>query len=152
MKRCVAFLLALMLTATAFTGCSETVGEIAGNVADAAMEELENQVKAKLEEYKVDVVEIKTAVGKLNGSEGKSQFFCGVLVKAGSASGPESCAAALAKIFEDAGSTLQTGTKIESTYLEHKDLSFKGSNFEDGETYYLIYAYTSKLPTPNIEG
>ena len=147
MKKYVCLVLVLMLVLSVFAGCSETVGEIAGNVADAAMEELESQVKAKLEEYKVDVVELKTAVGKLNGSDGKNQFFCGALVRSNSASGPESCAAALSKVFEDAGVTVQTGSKIASAYLEHKTLAFEHSDFDDGNTYYLIYAYTSKLPT-----
>lgn len=147
MKRYLSLILALILTAVVFTGCGETVGEIAGNVADAAMEELETQVKEKLEEYKIDVVEIRTAIGKLNGSDGKNQFFCGALVKANSSTAPESCAEALGKLFEDAGFAVQTGSKIDSAYLEHKELSFKFSGFDSGETYYLIYAYTSKLPT-----
>ena len=73
--RLAALLLAVALLFT-ITGCSDVVGEIAGNVADAAVKELEKQVKATLEEYKVEVVEIKSAVGKLsNVSDSELQFF-----------------------------------------------------------------------------
>ena len=36
--------LALVMAFSLFTGCSDTVSEIAGNVADAAIKELEKQV------------------------------------------------------------------------------------------------------------
>ena len=146
MKRITSIFLILALVLSVFAGCGEKVGEIAGNVADVARAELENQVKALLEEYKLDVVEIRTTAGELNGS-GKLQFFCGVLVQANSESVPQGCADALAKIFEDAGVQRQTGSKIESAYLTNKELSFKFSEFEAGKDYYLIYAYTSKLPS-----
>ena len=74
-RKYISLILAAILLLTSLTGC-EVVSEIAGNVADAAMEELEAQVKETLETYKVEVVEIKTAVGKLNGSSGDIQFFC----------------------------------------------------------------------------
>ncbi len=147
MKRTLSLFLALILLLAALSGCGETVGEIAGNVAEAAKAELEKQVKNLLEEYKIDVIELKTTAGELNGSDGKLQFFCGVLVQANSESVLQGCADALGKVFEDAGVELQTGSQIESPYLEHKELSFKHTDFSDGKSYYLIYAYTSKLPT-----
>ena len=146
MKRMTSLFLILALVLTVFAGCGGKVGEIAGNVADAAKAELENQVKELLEEYKVDVLEIKTTAGELNGS-GKLQFFCGVLVQANSESVLQGCVDALGKVFEDAGIQSQTGSKIESGYLTKKDLSFKFSEFEEGKDYYLIYAYTSRLPS-----
>ena len=127
-------------------GCSEAVGEIAGNVADAAMKELEASVKATFEKYKVDVIELKSAIGKLTGDSGDNQFFCAALVQSDSDALPQSCADALSKVFHDAGIAVQTGSNIESSYLEHKQISFKYSSFEEGKTYYLVYCYIDRIP------
>lgn len=126
-------------------GCSEAVGEIASNVADAAVKELEVQVKKTLEKYKVDVIEVKSAVGKLNNdSDSDLQFFCGVLVRSNSDSLPQSCASALGKLFEQAGVHGQTGSEVDSEYLVHKTITFKHTDFSSGD-YYLIWAYSSSL-------
>lgn len=146
MKRILVFFLISVLALGPFFGCGEKAGEIAGSVADAAKTELEEQVRELLEEYKVDVIELKTAAGELNGS-GQTQFFCGMLVQANSESVLQSCADALGKVFEDAGVQPQTSSKIESEYLTNREISFKFTEFEDGKDYYLIYAYTSKLPS-----
>ena len=66
MKKFTAFLMVLVLLVS-FAGCSEVAGDIAGNVADAAKKELENQIKATFETYKIDILDMKSAVGKLNG-------------------------------------------------------------------------------------
>ena len=142
--RVTAVLLVLALCVALLSGCS-VVGEIAGNVADAAMKELEAQIKSTVEEYKVDVVEVKSAVGKLNNeSDSSLQFFCGVLVRSNSESLPSSGADALNKLFEQAGIQPQTGSKIESDLLTNKEISFKHTDFSAGD-YYLIWAYTSSL-------
>ena len=78
-RKYISLVLALMLVLSLFTGC-EAVGQIAGSVADAAIAELETQIRAILEEYKMDVIELKTTAGKLNDGEGDIQFFCAVLV------------------------------------------------------------------------
>lgn len=148
-KRILSAVLALVLMLLCFTGCSEAVGEIAGNVAQAAQEELEAQVKAAFEKYKVDVIEFKTAVGRLNGTSGDIQFFCAALVESDSDAVPNSVAGNLGLMFHDAGVMVQTGSKIESEYLEHKEISFKFDDFEEGKTYYVVYCYTDKLPTLN---
>ena len=140
-------LLALALLITCFTGCS-TVSDIAGNVADAAKKELENQIKAVLEEYKIQVVELKTTAGKLNGNEDGTQFFCAVLVKADTDSSAKVCANALDKIFEETGVVPQTSSEIKSLYLEHKTLSYKHSDFSSGN-YLTIYVYSSNI-TPDL--
>lgn len=142
--RFTALVLILVLIFT-LSGCGEVVGEIAGNVADAAVTELEKQVKQTMEEYKVEVIEIKSAVGKLNNdTNSELQFYCGVLVRSNSDVFPQSAAVALGKIFEQVGVHLQTKSEIDSDLLENKDLSFKHSDFSTGN-YYLIWAYTSSL-------
>ena len=148
-RKIFAAVLCALLVMTLFTGCSETAGKIAGNVAQAAMDELEKQIKQSLEENKLEVVEIKSAFGALNGS-GESQFFCAALIKSDATVFPQAAADNLSKLFTDAGLMQQTGSQIQSGYLEHKDLSFKHSDFSDG-TYYVIFAYhedlTANLPT-----
>ena len=149
-----ALVLALIM---ALSGCGDVVGEIAGNVADAAMAELEKQIKQTLAEYKVEVIEIKSAVGKLNnGSDSDLQFFCGALVRSNSDAFPQSATVALDKVFEQVGVQMQTKSQIYNDLLVNKDLSFKHSDFSTGN-YYLIWAYTSSLTgdlftTESIEG
>lgn len=137
-------LLAVALLTMCLSGCGETVGKIAGNVADAAMKELETQVKKTLEENKLEVVEIKTVFGVLNDEGSEHQFFCAALVKSEAQSIPQATADTLSKLFTDAGLLTQTTSKVDSPYLVHKDITFKHSDFSDG-TYYVIFAYQSDL-------
>ncbi len=143
-RKMISVILLLALTACLFTGCGETVSEIAGNVADAAMEELEEQIKAALEKNKVEVVEMKTVYGKLNDDGSKNQFFCAALVKSQSTNLPQAAADAVGKLVTEAGLLAQTGSKVESDYLVHKDVVFKHDDFTSGD-YYVIYAYHKDL-------
>ena len=145
-KRFVSLLCALVLTVIC-CGCGEVAGDIAGNVAEAAKKELEKQVKATFEKYKIEILDMKTTVGKLGGDGEDLQFFCGVLVQSDSDAVPQSVADTLGKLFHDAGIQVQTGTNIENSYLEHKDLSYKDGIMADGKTYYTVWCYTDRLPT-----
>ena len=145
-KRFVSLLCALVLTVIC-CGCGEVAGDIAGNVAEAAKKELEKQVKATFEKYKIEILDMKTAVGKLNGESGDIQFFCAVLVQSDSDAIPQSAADTLGKLFHDAGIQIQTGTDIESAYLEHKDLAYKSGIIDDSQPYYTVWCYTDRLPT-----
>lgn len=138
-------LLALMLLMSTLAGCG-AVSEIADNVANAAKTELENQVKAMLAEYKVDVVELKTAAGTLNDDAEPFHFFCAVLVRSENDAIPKACADALSKNFQDAGVVLQTGSAIDSPHLVKKSLAYKFTGFDDGSTYYTIYIYSAVDP------
>lgn len=153
MKKRLIALLGAVLLMLSLTACGDTVGKIAGNVADAAMEELKNQIQLTLEENKLQVVEMKTTFGALNG-EGEHQFFCAALIKSNATAIPQSTADGLAKVFTDAGLIQQTGAKIESPYLEHKSLAFDHSDYTDG-SYYVIFAYhediTASMPKITIE-
>ena len=140
-RKVVSLILVAVLLCGAFAGCG-LVEEIADSVVAAAKQELENQIKAKLEEQKVDAVEMKTAFGKLNDEGGEYQFFGAVLVKTDSQMLPQAAADALAKLFTDAGLVAQTGSKVENAHLIHKDITYDHSDFSDG-TYYTIYVYTS---------
>lgn len=149
-RKLISLVLAIVMILCLFTGC-DTVGKIAGNVADAAMKELETQVKAVLEEYKIDLIEMKTTAGKLNDGEGSLQIFCAILVRSDNDAVPRSCAETLGKIFADAGVMVQTGSEIESSYLVHKDLSYTYTGFGDGDTYYTIYVYSNIDPSALLE-
>ena len=152
-KICI-FLLALVMAMTLFTGCSDTVGEIAGNVADAAMEELEKQVKSALEKNKVDVIEMKTVFGKLNDDGSKAQFFCAALIRSDATEIPQAAADAVGKLVTESGLMAQSGSIVESPYLVHKTIEFKHTDLAAGN-YYVIYAYHKDLaasrPTLNEE-
>ena len=138
-------LILVLLTVCSLAGCGEVAGDIAGNVAEAAKKELENQIKQTFETYKMEILDMKSAVGKLNGESGDIQFFCAVLVQSDSPAIPQSAADTLSKLFHDAGIQIQTGSKIESDYLQHKDLSFKHEG--DGKTHYAVWFYTDRLPS-----
>ena len=145
MKHKITVLLLVLSILLTFSGCDGVVGEIAGNVADAAARELEAQIKATIEEYKVDVIEIKSTVGKLdNDFSSSQQFFCGVLVRSNSDALPMSVATTLGKIFEEAGCHPWHKSEIDNDHLENKTLTFKHTDFETGD-YYLIWGYTSSL-------
>ena len=143
-KKFMALILALAMTVI-LAGCGGVAGEIAGNVADAAKKELENQIKQTFETYKIEILDMKSAVGKLNGESGDLQFFCAVLVQSDSPAIPQSAADTLSKLFHDAGITIQEGSKVESPYLEHKELTFKQEG--DGTTHYSVWFYTDRLPS-----
>ena len=128
-------------------GCGDVAGEIAGNVAEAAKKELENQIKLTFEKYKIEILDMKTAVGKLNGDSSDVQFFCAVLVQSDSDALPKSAADTLSKLFHDAGVSVQTGAAIESAYLEHKSLAFKYDSFDSEKAYYTVWFYTDRLPS-----
>ena len=142
-RRFFAFFLAVFMTLS-LCGCGGTAGQIADSVIDAAMTELKNQVKSLLEQNKLEVVEIKTAFGKLNDEGGKYQFFIGALVKSNSIAVPQSTADTMAKIFSDAGLTSQGGSSLENSHLVHKNISFKHSDFSEGN-YYVIWGYAADL-------
>lgn len=128
-----------------FGSCSGVVGDIAGNVRDAALKELEAQIQKTVEEYKVEVVEVKSAVGRLNnGSDSRMQFFCGVLVRSNSDALPKGGAEALDGLFEQSGIQKQTGSQIENPLLVNKKVSFKHSDFSSGD-YYMIWVYSPSL-------
>lgn len=127
------------------SGCGEVVGEIAGNVADAAAQELETQIKETIEEYKVEVVELKSAVGKLdNNVDSSQQFFCGVLVRSNSDVVPKSIAATLGNVFDEAGCHPWHKSEIDNDHLVNKKLTFKHTDFSTGD-YYLIWGYAPAL-------
>lgn len=138
-------LLSALLLMGLLAGCSEVVSDIAGNVAQAARDELVNQIKLNLEKHKVDVIEMKTAAGKLNDEGGELQFFCAALVRSDSDAVPNAVASAMDKLFEEAAVGVQTESKISSPHLVHKELTFDFADFEDGSTYYIIYFYSSDM-------
>ncbi len=151
-RKLLALFLAVFMTLS-LCGCGETAGKIADSVIDAAVTELKNQVKQLLEQNKLEVVEIKTAFGKLNDDGGKYQFFIAALVKSNATAVPQSTADTMAKLFTDAGLTVQTTSQLENTHLVHKDITFKQTDFSAGG-YYVIWGYASDLSIelPDLSG
>ena len=142
MRKLIAMLLVLVMALGA-AGCSN-VGDIAASVADAAKQELENQVKTILEKNKVELVEMKTAFGELNDDGGKTQFFCAALIRCESEKMVQECVKAMDVAFKEAGMAAQSGSKVENEHLQHKEIVFDHSDFSDG-TYYTVYGYTDSL-------
>ena len=143
MKKVISLLLALVLSLGLFTGCNETTNKIASSVADAAMKELEVQVKAALEEHKLEVIEIKTAFGKLNDAA-DNQYFVAALVRAEKTDLIDASLAGLKYVFTDVGCIQETDSKIDSELLVHKNLTYSRTDFSDA-TYYTVYAYYNDI-------
>ena len=144
-KKFVSFVLVIGLLCS-LAACSDVAGEIAGNVAEAAKKELENQIKLTFEKYQTEILDMKSAVGALSDS-GNTQFFCAVLVQSDSATIPQSAADTLSKLFHDAGVEVQTGQEISSPYLQNKELAYKYESFDCSKSYYTVWFYTDRLPT-----
>ena len=67
-KKFISFVLVTLLLC-GLAGCGEVAGEIAGNVAEAAKKELENQVKATFEKYKIEIRREVIVIGLFNDIE-----------------------------------------------------------------------------------
>lgn len=144
MRKILAFAAALCMLASLLCGCSDTTKKIAGNVADAAMKELEKQVRETLEEQKIDVIELKTAFGDINDEGGKTQLYIAALIRTESTSIPEGCVKTLSKVFTDAGLVPQTSSTVSSSYLAKKRITYSHSDFSGGN-YYTLFGYHSDL-------
>ena len=149
MRKLVCLILAAVLL-LGICGCA-AVGEIAGSVADAAVKELENQLKGQLEKNKVQVIELKTAFGKLNDDGGEMQFFIAALVKTDNTATLEACKNALDAVFEEKGWESQDGSKVENANLVHKEITFKHTDFSEGN-YYIVYGYAPSITGGLLEG
>ena len=150
-RRLLSLFLAVLMTLS-LCGCGGTAGQIADSVMDAAMKELKNQVTQLLEKNKLEVLEVKTAFGQLNDDGGKYHFFIAALVKSNATGIPNAAADAMNRIFTEAGLNAQTTSKLENTYLVHKDITFKHMDYTDGE-YYVIWGYMGDLTIdlPNFD-
>ena len=151
MKFLIRTLILVLIASLILSSCGK-VGEIADSVLDAAAAELKNQVKQVLEENKLQVVEIKTTFGKLNDTGSKYQFFIAALVKTDATGIPNAAAEGMNKIFTEAGLNEQTASNLENAHLVHKDITFKHTDYTDGE-YYVIWGYMGDLTIdlPNFD-
>ncbi len=142
-RKIVAFVLMLACLMGCFAGCGDAVSDITDSVLSAAKTELENQVKAKIQEYKVEVVETKTVFGQLN-DEGKHQFYCAILIKTNAESSAEDCANGVGKLFGTSGYVKQTGSQVESEYLVKKTVTYNQTDFSE-DNYYTVYVYVADM-------
>ena len=131
-------ILALVLALAILCGCS-AVGEIAEGVKNAAMEELKNQLAAQLQKNKVEILQVKSTAGKLNDEGGKLQLFVAFLVRSENPQQLQSAAEALGESLGKTGFAPQTGAKVESPYLVHKQLEFDADKVTENS--YLLYLY-----------
>ena len=150
MRKFLSLLLIAACLMGCLAGCGDAVSEVADSVVNAAKAELEKQIQAKVEEYKVTVVEMKTAAGQLNDG-GKYQFYCAILVQTNTESGAKDCADGLSKVFGNAGYMKQTGSNVESDLLTQKTITYKQTDFS-ADNYYTVYVYVKDLTNWNSEG
>ena len=144
MKKIIALILVLACIGGVATACSEIASDITANVLEAAKKELETQVKEKVEEYKVTVVEMKSAFGDINDADAKNQFFCALLIRTESETSASTCADALKKVFGKAGYMMQVDSKVESEHLTKQTITYSHSDYEGGN-YYTVYVYVEDI-------
>ena len=144
MKRRIFCLFLVVFLVFSLCACGETASQIADSVMDAAMNELKAQVKQLLEKNKLEVVEIKTAFGKLNDNGGNYQFFIAALVKSNGTAVPQSTADTMNKLFSEAGLTAQTESALQNEHLVHKTIAFNHADYSEGN-YYAIWGYAADL-------
>ena len=142
-RKITALVLTVACLLCCFAGCSGTLTEIKDSVLAAAKTELENQIKAKIAENKVEVLETKTAFGKLN-DDGKYQFFCAMLIQTNSEENASDCARTLGGLFGETSYQPQTGSAVEHEYLVYKTVTYSRTDFSEGN-YYTIYVYVEDM-------
>lgn len=98
----------------------------------------------------VEILDIQSVCGKLNGNGNGINYFGAALVKADSVKQMDTLAAELMEDFDAVEYTLQEGVVVEIPYLEHRKLSFDDAELQEGETYYCIYFYIHDHPASNI--
>lgn len=134
MRKILAFFLTAALLCGILAGCG-TVGDIAQNVANAAMTELKNQLTATLEKNKVDVVEMKSDY-RLDGGV---DFFVAVLVRCESEDMVQTCVSGLGTVFSVTGYQAQDGKVFTHDKIPGGSITFDHSDYQD--SYYVVYGY-----------
>lgn len=143
-RKLIALILVAACVAGVAAGCGEIASDITANVLEAAKAELENQVKAKIEEYKVTVVETKTAVGNINDADAEHQFFFALLIQTDSEDSAAACADAVGKLFGTSGYMAQSDKAVNSEYLTKQFLTYNTTDYKEGN-YYTVYVYVEDI-------
>ena len=89
--------------------------------------------------------EIESAYGKLNGNGNGINYFVAILIQTDDPAEIERLVAVLEEKYDDAGYYKQEKNKIESKYLEHRDLYF----FNYATRGYVVWFYESSHPLSN---
>ncbi len=97
----------------------------------------------------VELLEVESVLGKLNANSNGINYFGAALVTAETPEDMDTLVTELSHEF-DVEYVLQEGSKVNAPYLEHEDLIFEDTQFEDGQTYYCIYFYLHEHPRSNI--
>lgn len=98
----------------------------------------------------VEILELQSVCGKLNGNGNGMSYFGAALVEADSVEQMDTLAAELKADYDAVEYMLQEGPEVHSPYLEHKKLSFDGDKLQEGSTCYCIYFYIHDHPSSNL--
>ena len=152
MKRLFRTLILVLAIIAILSSCTQ-VRQIADSVADAAKAKLKQYVEKILDKYKLDVVEIKTAFGKLNDNGGDYQFFVAALVRSKSPELPNLASQALGSAFTESGITGQSGPVVENPNLVHQSITFSHTDYS-ADGYYVIWGYVAdiSIDLPELPG
>ena len=142
MKKFLVLLLVVVLVLVAIFGY-DRVSSAIKDTAQTVKTQMEKKIQETLEPYQVEMVEMKTVAGNLNGGNFLTvQFFGAILIRTQQESYAKVCADALGKVFNETGYVVQTEQDITHEYLQNKELAYDLSDFSDA-TYYTVYVYSA---------
>ena len=98
----------------------------------------------------VELLEIQSICGKLNGNGNGMNYLGAALVQSDSAAQMDALAAELKSDFDVVDYIVLEGKQLDIPYLEHGNLTFDYTDFREGQSYYCIYFYIHEHPASNI--
>ena len=101
-------------------------------------------------ETAVELLEVESVCGKLNGNGNGMNYFGAALVAADSVEDMDTLVAELEGDFDTVAYTVLEDNQIDVPELQHRRLTFNDTVLQKGETYYCIYFYVHEHPASNI--
>jgi hypothetical protein len=101
-------------------------------------------------EAAVELLEVESVCGKLNGNGNGMNYFGAALVTAVSTEEMDNLVAELEGDFDTVAYTVLEDNQIDVPELQHRRLTFDDTVLQEGATYYCIYFYVHEHPASNI--
>ncbi len=115
------------------------------------LEDMIERLTTAIEEAQsVELIEVQSVYGKLNGNGNGIQYYGTVLVKTSSEDNVKEIVESLSDQYEELNYCIQESGAVQSKYLEHVTVEYEYSLMESEEEYYSIYFYVSHHENSNL--
>lgn len=115
------------------------------------LEDMTERLTTAIEEAQsVELIEVQSVYGKLNGNGNGIQYYGTVLVKTSSEDNVKEIVESLSDQYEELNYCIQESSAVQSKYLEHVTVEYEYSLMESEEEYYSIYFYVSHHENSNL--